>query len=138
MSASTTTPSTSGAASSTGSGSDSTGAGAAAAAPPTDQLERAGGLEYLSTLMDGLPRALNVAQYARIVKEKSSLRNLISSANAIITEAIGGEDETDEIIDQAERRIFEIAAESAGVMSSFRAPACFAPRTRSEPAPGSE
>jgi len=74
-----------------------------------DQLERSGGLEYLSALMDGLPRALNVAQYARIVKDKSSLRNLIASANAIITEAIGGEDETDEIIDQAERRIFEIA-----------------------------
>ena len=52
------------------------------------QLERAGGLGYLSTLMDGLPRALNVAQYARIVKDKSSLRNLISSATAIITAAL--------------------------------------------------
>lgn len=75
----------------------------------SDQLERAGGLAYLSELMDGLPRALNVGQYARIVKDKSSLRNLIASANSIITSAISGEDETDEIIDQAERRIFEIA-----------------------------
>ncbi|SUZ62400.1 uncharacterized protein METZ01_LOCUS15254 [marine metagenome] len=73
------------------------------------QLERAGGLGYLSTLMDGLPRALNVADYARIVKDKSSLRNLISSANTIITSAISGDEPTDDIIDQAERRIFEIA-----------------------------
>ena len=73
------------------------------------QLERAGGLGYLSTLMDGLPRALNVANYARIVKDKSSLRNLISSANTIITSAISGDEPTDDIIDQAERRIFEIA-----------------------------
>ena len=73
------------------------------------QLERAGGLGYLSTLMDGLPRALNVADYARIVKDKSSLRDLISSANTIITSAISGDEPTDDIIDQAERRIFEIA-----------------------------
>jgi len=74
-----------------------------------DQLERAGGLAYLATVMDGLPRALNIAQYARIVKDKASLRNLISSANNIITAAITGEDDTDNIIDEAERRIFEIA-----------------------------
>ena len=73
------------------------------------QLARAGGLGYLSTLMDGLPRALNVAHYARIVKDKSSLRDLISSANTIITSAISGGEETDDIIDDAERRIFEIA-----------------------------
>ena len=65
-------------------------------------LERAGGLGYLSTLMDGLPRALNVADYARIVKDKSSLRDLISSANTIITSAISGDEPTDDIIDQAE------------------------------------
>ena len=74
-----------------------------------DHIERAGGDQYLSSLVDGLPRALNVGQYARIVKDKSSLRNLISSANAIINSALTGEDETDEIIDQAERKIFEIA-----------------------------
>ncbi len=75
----------------------------------SDQLERAGGIEYLTALMDGLPRALNVGQYARIVKDKASLRNLIASANSIITSAISGDDDTDEIIDEAERRIFEIA-----------------------------
>jgi len=74
-----------------------------------DKVERAGGKQYLSTLVDGLPRALNVAQYARIVKDKASLRRLIASANTIITEALGQEEETDEIIDAAERRIFEIA-----------------------------
>jgi replicative DNA helicase len=74
-----------------------------------DHIERAGGDQYLSSLVDGLPRALNIGQYARIVKDKSSLRNLIASANAIINSALTGEDDTDEIIDQAERKIFEIA-----------------------------
>ena len=74
-----------------------------------DNLDRAGGMGYLSALMDGLPRSLNTGQYARIVKDKVALRNLIASANAIITSAMTGEDETDEIIDQAERKIFEIA-----------------------------
>ncbi|MFQ5743756.1 MAG: replicative DNA helicase [Acidobacteriota bacterium] len=74
-------------------------------------LEHAGGPAYLASLVDGLPRALNVDHYARIVKDKASLRNLISSANAIISTAMAGEDETDMIIDQAERSIFEIAEE---------------------------
>ena len=74
-----------------------------------DELERAGGLGYMSSLMDGLPRSLNVSDYARIVKDKASLRSLISSANAIMTSAMAAEEETDEIIDDAERRIFEIA-----------------------------
>jgi len=74
-------------------------------------LERAGGSAYLSALVDGLPRALNVAHYSRIVKDKASLRTLISSANSIINRALSGEDETDTIIDEAERSIFEIAEE---------------------------
>ena len=74
-------------------------------------LERAGGSGYLSALVDGLPRALNVSYYSRIVKDKASLRTLISSANSIINRALSGEDETDTIIDEAERSIFEIAEE---------------------------
>src|ERR1700722_9130532 len=47
------------------------------------ELESSGGVAYLSSLADGLPRVSNVDHYARIVKEKSALRSLIYSASAI-------------------------------------------------------
>src|SRR3984957_9255264 len=45
------------------------------------ELESSGGVAYLSSLADGLPRVSNVDHYARIVKEKSALRSLIYSAS---------------------------------------------------------
>src|SRR5919112_221798 len=50
-------------------------------------IEEVGGPAYIASLADGVPRATNVEYYARIVKEKSTLRNLIHSANKILTEA---------------------------------------------------
>src|ERR1700722_3735705 len=47
------------------------------------ELEASGGVAYLSSLTDGLPRVTNVDHYARIVKEKAVLRSLIHSAAAI-------------------------------------------------------
>ena len=79
-----------------------------------DALERRGGLEavggpsYLASLMDGLPRALNIGHYARIVKDKASLRQLIGSASTIIDLALEGAEETDDILDRAEQSIFEV------------------------------
>jgi len=61
-------------------------------------LERAGGLGYLSTLMDGLPRTLNVAEYARIVKEKSSLRRLARLGEDLRDAAIADEDTADLLV----------------------------------------
>jgi len=52
------------------------------------ELESAGGVAYLSQLADGLPRVTNVEHYARIVKEKSVLRNLAFSAAAIQEQAL--------------------------------------------------
>jgi replicative DNA helicase len=56
-----------------------------------------------------VPRSTNVEQYARIVKEKAVLRNLIFSANRIISSAYEEEDDPDTLLDGAERAIFEIA-----------------------------
>ena len=56
------------------------------------QLEAAGGISYVSQLMDGLPRVTNVDHYARIVKEKAILRGLIHSASAIQEEALAAGD----------------------------------------------
>lgn len=55
------------------------------------QLEAAGGAAYLSELMDGLPRATNVGEYARIVKEKAVLRQFIRTAEAIQQRALDGD-----------------------------------------------
>ena len=52
---------------------------------------------------------MNVEHYARIIKEKSTLRNLIFSANRILATAYDGAEEADVILDQAEHAIFAIA-----------------------------
>lgn len=72
-------------------------------------LQRAGGPAYVSSLIDGLPTASNVEQYARIIKDKSSLRQLISASDRIIREALDGGADTDELLDRAEHTIFQIS-----------------------------
>ena len=72
-------------------------------------LDDVGGPAYIASLADGVPRSANVEYYARIVKEKSTLRNLIHSANKILTEAYEAEQEPDLLLDEAERAIFAIA-----------------------------
>ena len=56
-----------------------------------------------------MPRSTNVEHYARIVKEKATLRNLIFSANKILATAYDAEEDADLILDQAEQAIFAIA-----------------------------
>ncbi len=72
-------------------------------------LEEVGGPAYITALVDGVPRSTNVEHYARIIKEKSTLRNLIFSANKILSVAYEAEEEADVILDQAEHAIFAIA-----------------------------
>src|SRR5258708_7170939 len=72
-------------------------------------LDEVGGPAYISSLVDGVPRSTNVEHYARIIKEKATLRHLIFSANKILATAYAGEDEADLILDQAEHAIFAIA-----------------------------
>jgi replicative DNA helicase len=73
------------------------------------ELEEVGGPAYITALVDGLPRATNVEYYARIVKEKATLRNLIFASNKILASAYEAEDDPDEILDGAEHAIFSIA-----------------------------
>jgi len=73
------------------------------------ELDEVGGPAYIASLADGVPRSANVEYYARIVKEKSTLRNLIHSANKILAEAYQAEQEPDLLLDEAERAIFAIA-----------------------------
>jgi replicative DNA helicase len=73
------------------------------------EIEEVGGPAYVAALADGVPRATNVEYYARIVKEKSTLRNLIFAANKILTNAYEADQESDLILDEAESSIFAVA-----------------------------
>src|SRR5499426_1350232 len=73
------------------------------------QLDEVGGPAYVASLADGVPRATNVEYYAKIVKEKSTLRNLIYAANKILTNAYEADQESDLILDEAESAIFAVA-----------------------------
>ncbi len=75
----------------------------------TGELEEVGGPAYISSLTDGVPRSANVEHYARIVKEKSTLRRLIQSANEVLGRAYDAEEDADDLLDEAERSIFQIA-----------------------------
>src|SRR5215471_590311 len=72
-------------------------------------LDAAGGAPYLASLADGMPKVSNVEHYARIVKEKAILRNLIHATHNIQQRAFEGEDGADAILDNAESSIFAIA-----------------------------
>jgi replicative DNA helicase len=73
------------------------------------ELDEVGGPAYVAALADGVPRATNVEYYARIVKEKATLRNLIYAANKIVANAYEADQESDLILDEAESAIFAVA-----------------------------
>ncbi|MEN6467579.1 MAG: replicative DNA helicase, partial [Smithella sp.] len=72
-------------------------------------LDAVGGVAYLASLVDNVPSAANVANYAKIVKEKAILRGLIGSATEIITSCYETGADVDQVLDKAEHRIFEIS-----------------------------
>ena len=80
-----------------------------------DELDRAGDLEscggpaYISDLLDGFSRSMNVEHYAKIVKEKATLRELIQVSQWVGQSALDGEGTTDEILDEAEKKIFHVS-----------------------------
>src|ERR1051325_11847795 len=75
----------------------------------TGDLDEVGGPAYITALVDGVPRSTNVEHYARIIKEKATLRNQIGRAHKIVSSAYEAEEDADLILDQAEHAIFAIA-----------------------------
>ena len=77
-----------------------------------DQLQQVGGLPYLAELANNTPSAANIRAYATVVRERSSLRALINAANEIVDSGYNREGrDSDELLDEAERRIMQIAEE---------------------------
>ncbi|MFA5323992.1 MAG: replicative DNA helicase [Smithella sp.] len=72
-------------------------------------LDSVGSATYLASLVDNVPSAANVANYAKIVKEKAILRGLITSATEIIDSCFETGSDVDNILDKAEHNIFEIS-----------------------------
>jgi len=73
------------------------------------EFEQIGGATYIASLIDGVPRTDTIEPYAKLVKQKSMLRRLISASQQIVSLAFEEEDDADVIIDKAEQLIFQIA-----------------------------
>lgn len=71
--------------------------------------DEAGGIQYISLISQSVPSAANIKDYARIVKEKSTLRRLIRVCDEINTEAYEETNGVRQIIDSAEQKIFDIS-----------------------------
>src|SRR5256714_2592928 len=76
-----------------------------------NSLDASGGVLFLTNLTYGLPHVTSIAQYAKVVRGKSLLRQLVKVANKITAEALEEEDEPQNILDHAEHAIFALADE---------------------------
>lgn len=72
-------------------------------------LEEVGGASYLATLANLVPTAANVEYYARIVEEKSLLRQLIRTCTEVVSRCYEAQEEVNRLLDDAERRITELS-----------------------------
>src|SRR4051794_28158467 len=78
------------------------------------EIESVGGVAYVTSLTDGLPRVKNIEQYVRIVKDKALLRGLIHAATSAIQKAYEQDAPAEEIVDAAEAAIFQVAEKRIG------------------------
>ncbi len=76
-------------------------------------IDRVGGPAYLASLVDGIPDVANAEHYARIVKEKSTLRRLIALGQKITRDGTDADRAADDVIGDAASEIFDIAQDSA-------------------------
>jgi replicative DNA helicase len=73
------------------------------------QLEQAGGYAYVTSLVTGIPDVANVERYARIVKEKSTMRRLVVMGNSVMRAALDAPNEPGDVLNIAEKSLYEIA-----------------------------
>src|SRR5213594_134409 len=76
-----------------------------------NSLDSSGGVLFLTNLTYGLPHVASIEQFARVVRGKSLLRQLVKVASKITAEALAEEDEPKNILDNAEHAIFALADE---------------------------
>ena len=81
--------------------------------------DKSGGEDYIKTLTQVVPNALNVKDYAKIVKEKSILRGLITACGEITDVAYREHESTTHIIDYAENKIFDLFIAFIAIFCNF-------------------
>lgn len=74
-----------------------------------DKLEAVGGITYITEISTSIPSTANLSSYINIVKDKSTLRRLIRSSTEIIEASYRKQDKVEDIIDLAEKKIFNIS-----------------------------
>jgi len=79
----------------------------------SNMLDGIGGVSYLTALANSVPTSANIGHYVSIVKEKGILRTLINNATKIVSFCYESEGNVDEVVDMAERSIFEISDKKA-------------------------
>ncbi len=72
------------------------------------KFDQVGGLEYLAELPEKVPTTANAVKYIKIVEEKSTLRRLIKTANEIIDSGYDNTQEVEDVMESAEKKIFDI------------------------------
>ena len=78
------------------------------------RLDALGGIDALVELSRSVPSAANVNAYIHIVDSRSTLRKLIRACDAISEECYAQRDETEEVLERAEKRIYDIAMRRGG------------------------
>jgi replicative DNA helicase len=78
----------------------------------TGGVEKSGGAAYLASLVDAVPDVANVEQYARIVKEKSTLRRLIQAGQRLVRQGLAQEQDAEQLLGTATGEIFDIAEDA--------------------------
>jgi replicative DNA helicase len=77
-----------------------------------NKIKETGGAGYLAELVESVPTASHVTHYAKIVKEKKILRDLISASQRITEEALTAPGDMEMLLDNVEQRIFSISKQS--------------------------
>jgi replicative DNA helicase len=75
----------------------------------SDELDDIGGMDYLDFLEGLVPTSAAISHHSKIIREKKVLRDLIETATEIVASSYEDSDDADEILDRAERSIFEIS-----------------------------
>ena len=78
------------------------------------QLKEIGGASYLTSLVNAVPTAAHIVHYAKIVKSKKTLRDLISASDKISQLSYEEPEDVEHLIDNSEQRIFSISQKTAG------------------------
>lgn len=74
----------------------------------TKELENAGGMTYLASLVDTVPSSMNAKHYAEIVQKKHLMRQLIEASQHIAEIGFTEDSDIEELLDKAEKRIYEV------------------------------